>query len=347
VNYKSWFCLGAVAVSAAILTGCSSSDGNKTPSASPSPSASPATNAAPATTTAAPATTTTPAAAPAAGFGGQPVVADKTTAARAIETAAGLIPPTNGDNWAKTVSKGRPDPFATLVVQPVEKVDLNAIAEARIEKLKNNLNGRKSGNTDTTAPSTSPLDTPTATKPGKTTKIASAPIAPIKPATIPVAKTDKNTKSTKVAKANPSDKVTVGKEPIAGKSSLDKPTAKKTTNDKTVALKPVAAPLSGGTGTTAIPAAPKPKPEPTLARGIEVSGVIQAGGNTQVVVKLPSETFSRYVEVGERVIDGKVLVKRIENSSSLVPVVVLEEVGVEVARRVGDSPAPAAAKETK
>ena len=42
--------------------------------------------------------------------------------------AAGLIAPTNGDNWAKTVSKGRADPFATLALQPIEVTEKNPLA---------------------------------------------------------------------------------------------------------------------------------------------------------------------------------------------------------------------------
>jgi hypothetical protein len=85
---------------------------------------------------------------------------------------------------------------------------------------------------------------------------------------------------------------------------------------------------------------------PLQAIAIEVSGIIEVDGRTQVIVKLPNESFSRYVEVGERIANGKVLVKRVEGRQSLTPIAILEEVGVEVQRKVGDkvaAPAPAAA----
>jgi hypothetical protein len=78
------------------------------------------------------------------------------------------------------------------------------------------------------------------------------------------------------------------------------------------------------------------KAEPLQARAVEISGVIQIGGKTQVIVKLPTESFSRYVEVGDRIASGSVLIKRVEGEQSLSPIVVLEEVGIEVPRQLGD-----------
>jgi hypothetical protein len=99
---------------------------------------------------------------------------------------------------------------------------------------------------------------------------------------------------------------------------------------------------------TEVPAKAKiaTKPEvvvakPLQAMAIEISGMIDVAGKTQVIIKLPTESFSRYVEVGERILNGKVLVKRVEGQNSLSPTVVLEEVGVEVSRRIGDKSTPA------
>ena len=89
--------------------------------------------------------------------------------------------------------------------------------------------------------------------------------------------------------------------------------------------------------------ATKPEPlaaKPLQAMALEISGVIEVAGKTQVIVKLPSESFSRYIEVGERVANGTVLVKRVEGQQSLSPTIVLEEVGVEVSRKIGDKSAP-------
>jgi hypothetical protein len=59
------------------------------------------------------------------------------------------------------------------------------------------------------------------------------------------------------------------------------------------------------------------------------------------MIKLPNENFSRYVEVGST-INGSVTVKRIEHASGLSPIVIFEEAGVEVARKLGDRPSLAA-----
>ena len=80
--------------------------------------------------------------------------------------------------------------------------------------------------------------------------------------------------------------------------------------------------------------------KPLQAMALEISGVIEVEGTTQVIVKLPNESFSRYIEVGDRIANGKVLIKRVEGQESLSPTVVLEEVGVEVARKIGDKSVP-------
>ncbi|MBD2326624.1 hypothetical protein [Alkalinema sp. FACHB-956] len=92
---------------------------------------------------------------------------------------------------------------------------------------------------------------------------------------------------------------------------------------------------------TAIPTIP-PLPEPTLARAVEVSGVVMIRGTAQAIVKAPNEPTSRYVSAGQRLSNGQVLVKRIEVFSGSDPVVILEENGVEVARPVGSKGSKAA-----
>ncbi len=90
---------------------------------------------------------------------------------------------------------------------------------------------------------------------------------------------------------------------------------------------------------------PKPpiskRPIVDLARATVITGVIDMGELTQVIVKAPNEKFSRYVQPGQYVSNGKVLVKRIEGKNSPTPIVVLEEVGVgiEVYKRVGEGAA--------
>lgn len=93
---------------------------------------------------------------------------------------------------------------------------------------------------------------------------------------------------------------------------------------------------------TALP----PLPEPTLARGVEVSGVVVVGGVAEAIVKAPNEATSRYVRAGQRLSNGQILVKRIEVNGGSDPVVILEQNGIEVSRAVGDKPSSAGSSPT-
>jgi hypothetical protein len=87
-----------------------------------------------------------------------------------------------------------------------------------------------------------------------------------------------------------------------------------------------------------------PKPSTELAKGVEVTGVLLLSGIPQAIVKAPNEETSRYVRIGERLSNGRVLVKRIEMNTGAEPIVILEENGVEVSRSVGDKPASQAGR---
>jgi hypothetical protein len=77
---------------------------------------------------------------------------------------------------------------------------------------------------------------------------------------------------------------------------------------------------------------------------VEVTGVVQVGRETQIIVKAPDEAASRYVKVGQRLSNGQVLVKRVEMNEGAEPIVILEEKGIEVAKSIGEKPvAPAPA----
>jgi hypothetical protein len=73
----------------------------------------------------------------------------------------------------------------------------------------------------------------------------------------------------------------------------------------------------------------------SLAQSIEVSGVIEAGGTVSAIVRVPGEPTSRYVNAGDYLAGGSVLVKRIDVAGE--PVVILEQDGIEVIRSVGSS----------
>lgn len=94
-------------------------------------------------------------------------------------------------------------------------------------------------------------------------------------------------------------------------------------------------PSTTATAPSFVPELP-PLPEPTLARQVEVTGVVNVGGVPRAIVKAPDEP-SRYVQAGDRLANGQVLVKRIETRGAN-PSVILEQYGIEVARDVGEAP---------
>lgn len=79
-------------------------------------------------------------------------------------------------------------------------------------------------------------------------------------------------------------------------------------------------------------------PEPDLAKSVIVMGVIQVGEQTLAIIQVPSEATSRYVQVGQRLSNGQVLVKRIELNAGAEPLVILEQYGIEVSKSVGEAP---------
>lgn len=76
-------------------------------------------------------------------------------------------------------------------------------------------------------------------------------------------------------------------------------------------------------------------PQPDLARGVQVTGIVSVAGVPRAIVKAPGEAVSRSVSSGERLANGQVLVKRIDLNGSE-PLVILEQYGTEVAVGVGD-----------
>ncbi|MDP5016364.1 MAG: hypothetical protein NWQ43_03495 [Dolichospermum sp.] len=85
--------------------------------------------------------------------------------------------------------------------------------------------------------------------------------------------------------------------------------------------------------TTVLP----PAPQPVTARAVIVTGVVLIGKVPQAIIKVPDEPTSRYVQPGQRLVNG-VLVKRIEMNQGVSPTVILEQYGIEVAKQVGEQP---------
>jgi hypothetical protein len=287
-----------------VLTGCGGDTSKPSNSSAPSPS----------TSAAAPASVAPIASnGQAPGFS-QPLVKSSDTKASPVATVsptsatlAGLLPASDSDTVVRATSKGRPDPFANVVLQSsVERISTPGAAprgSAPIQPVKISRAGSAGSNT---------LDSeeaaPAKGRVGGGLGLASA--------------------ADRARKAEQPTKVAVAPKPIPavpGKGG-------------TVSAPPALTPVD--TTRTALRDLPKPSPaaQPALASNIQVSGVAQVNGQTQVILKLPNETFSRYISVGERVMDGKVLVKRVENPNAITPVVILEEIGIEVPRKVGEKP---------
>jgi hypothetical protein len=88
-----------------------------------------------------------------------------------------------------------------------------------------------------------------------------------------------------------------------------------------------------------------PPPQPELAEGVFVSGVVLIGQKAKAIIKVPNEDTSRYVEAGQRLGNG-LLIKRIEMNEGSNPIVIVEQYGIEVARMVGEQPVSSASSGT-
>jgi hypothetical protein len=316
VSRKSLFSVITFGLLAVATTSCGGGESPKpTESKAPQAAASPA--ASPAVAAAAP------------NFSEPLVAAKEKETERKVEEAAkptdavvaGLLPASDSDSIVRSTTKGRTDPFSGVV--------LNTTTETKTIK--------------------ATQATPSITK---STKIASSSVSATKvttiaPKNIPTASTTNPTRKIGSGLGIASAAATLAKkntEPvkIATVTSANKPV------NSTVAIKPVNTPGLSTPSAKPNPevaireippaVAPAPIPQPSLARAITVSGVSQVNGQVQVIVKLPTESFSRYVSVGERLMDGKVLIKRVQEFSGSSPVVILEEVGIEVSRKIGDKP---------
>jgi len=73
-----------------------------------------------------------------------------------------------------------------------------------------------------------------------------------------------------------------------------------------------------------------------LADNVLVTGLVELGDRVRLIVQAPGEVTSRYVDLGQYISNGKVLVKRVE-SNFPTPRVVLEQAGVEVVKIVGET----------
>lgn len=230
-------------------------------------------------------------------FGSKPLVAQQPGTSSAVP---GLIQPELPESAVKRVPLGQKnDPFAAVPVQPQVTVSPNQ--------------GTNQGANNRPVPTVPQLPAP---------QLPKIPLAPQAKNKLP------QTQRRGVIAARPlPNRLQLPSIPKARGSnsspslSSPSPTAK--------LLPPVVPPK-------VVPELPK-LPEPTQARGVEVTGVVEVGGVQMAIVKVPNEP-DRYVREGQRIANGQVLVKRIEINRGPNPVVILEQYGVEVARAVGEAP---------
>jgi hypothetical protein len=72
-----------------------------------------------------------------------------------------------------------------------------------------------------------------------------------------------------------------------------------------------------------------------LADEVEVTGVIQTGGRVMAIVKAPDESTARYVNSGDTLSSGRVIVREIRVGQAGQPTVVLEQNGQRVTKSIG------------
>ena len=83
---------------------------------------------------------------------------------------------------------------------------------------------------------------------------------------------------------------------------------------------------------------PEKTTSPTeLAENVLITGLVELGDRIKLIIQAPGEATSRYVDIGQTIANGKVLIKRIETSFPT-PTVILEQDGIEIAKTVGELP---------
>lgn len=246
---------------------------------------------------------------------GKPLVAQQPGATTAVP---GLIPPVPPDEVFNRMNKGRVDPFSAVPIQPEVTVSPNPSAPG--------------------APNTRPVpQVPQLPRLRQPNGGVSGNRSPGTRSQSPAARTQSPAARVQAPRVTPPNRVVPPARtlPKPGATTAPKPSGTTTNTPNSgpggsLPRGPVA------TAPQLIPQLPQ-LPEPTQARGIEVSGVVEVGGTSVAIVKVPNEP-ARYVREGQRIANGQVLVKRIEMNRGPTPVVILEQYGVEVARGVGEAP---------
>ena len=255
-----------------------------------------------------------------------PAVADEEEIDVALEPpsssteVAGLIAPTDPNQQRSAIAQGRPDPFNPLSVPPVVTV-----------------NPAEPGSTSSGSPSASPssrarssLPAPPSSNPSRSSPSSLSPArSPVAPPTSNPSRSPAAPPASSPARSSPpsSKPARSPAAPSASKPARSLPP---------VAVKP--APPSPGDPNAPSPSeqpSTPPQPVAAIAQDVVVTGVIRIGGTTQIILKAPNEAHSRYVQPGQYLANQQVLVKRVDRQNEM-PVVVLEQNGIEVFKSVGE-----------
>ncbi|MBD2328895.1 hypothetical protein [Alkalinema sp. FACHB-956] len=99
-----------------------------------------------------------------------------------------------------------------------------------------------------------------------------------------------------------------------------------------LAVNPLSAPLSAP---MSAPVAPPSLTE--LAENVEITGVVQVGDRIMAIAKAPNEVTSRYVQQGDYLSGGQVLLKEIRMQGQGEPIVILQQNGRQVIKSIGST----------
>jgi hypothetical protein len=83
---------------------------------------------------------------------------------------------------------------------------------------------------------------------------------------------------------------------------------------------------------------PLPAPEPTMAKGVKVQGIVVMAGRPQAIIQAPEEKTARTISAGDWIANGRVVLKGFDMSNPIAPKAIFEEAGMEVAIGVGQDP---------
>jgi len=113
----------------------------------------------------------------------------------------------------------------------------------------------------------------------------------------------------------------------------------------TIPIAPTVTPLppgNAGSATLPLPTVAAPQSPTAIAEAIQITGALQVQGRWSIIVREPDSQSSRYVSAGDRLANGRVLVKQIIARAGSDPVVILQQNGVNVTKSLGSFVGPLA-----